>query len=69
MSPNLGISLVGPWVVSLFISFISHIYLMNDSNISHMNDNNISHHRFTVVVPCGKSAHSAHWLFLIHFFV
>ena len=41
---------------------------MNDSNISHMNDNSISHQKFTVVAPCSKNAHSAHWLFLIYFF-
>ena len=53
--------------VPLFISIISHIYLMNDSTISHMNDNHISHQRFTVVVPCRESAHNAHWLFLIFY--
>ena len=53
----------------LFLLFvISHIYLINNSNISHMKDNNINQQRFTVV-PCGKSAHSAYWLFLIYFFI
>ena len=54
--------------VPLFISLISHIYLTNDSNMSHINNNNINHHWLTVVVPCSKSAHSAHRLFLIYFF-
>ena len=61
-----------PWLKYHFsfpLFFISHIYLMNDSNISHMNDNNISHQRFTVEVPCGKSAHSTHWLYLIYIYI
>ena len=61
-----------PWLSCHFLFplfFISHICLMNDSKISHMNDNNISHQTITVVVPCSKSAQSAHWLFLIHFFM
>ena len=59
MSPNLGISLVGPrpWLKCHFLFplfFNSHIYLMNYSNMSHVNDNDISHQRFTVVIACSK---------------
>ena len=61
MSPNFGIGLVGSWTlpeVPLLISLIFYFtYLL-------MNDSNISHQRFTVVVPCSKSTHSTHWLFL-----